>query len=31
MKPYFERALTAAEAKQVRELLLRLKDSFEKD
>jgi DNA-binding MarR family transcriptional regulator len=31
MKPYFERALTAAEAKQLRELLLRLKDSFEKD
>ncbi len=31
MKPYFERALTAAEVKRLRELLLRLKDSFEKD
>jgi DNA-binding MarR family transcriptional regulator len=31
MKPYFERALSAAEAKQLRELLLRLKESFERD
>lgn len=30
MKPYFERALTAAEATKLRELLLRLKDSFER-
>ena len=30
MKPYFERALTAAEASTLRELLLRLKDSFER-
>jgi DNA-binding MarR family transcriptional regulator len=31
MKPYFERALTAAEANKLRELLLRLKSSFERD
>jgi DNA-binding MarR family transcriptional regulator len=31
MKPHFERALTATEANKLRELLLRLKDSFEKD
>jgi len=31
MKPYFERALTAAEVKQLRELLLRLKSSFERE
>jgi DNA-binding MarR family transcriptional regulator len=31
MKPYFERAFTAAEASKLRELLLRLKNSFEKD
>ncbi len=31
MKPYFERALTATEVTQLRELLLRLKNSFEKD
>lgn len=31
MRPYFERALTAAEANTLRELLLRLKASFEKD
>ena len=31
MKPYFERALTAAEVNKLRELLLRLKNSFEKD
>ena len=31
MKPYFERALTAAETNKLRELLLRLKNSFEKD
>ena len=30
MKPYFERALTPAEAGTLRELLLRLKASFEK-
>ena len=30
MKPYFERALTPAEVTQLRELLLRLKESFEK-
>ena len=30
MKPYFERALTAAEANKLRELLLRLKESFER-
>jgi len=30
MKPYFERALTAAEATKLRELLLRLKASFER-
>lgn len=30
MKPYFERALTAPEATKFRELLLRLKDSFER-
>ena len=30
MKPYFERALTAPEVTQLRELLLRLKNSFEK-
>ncbi len=31
MKPYFQRALTAAEAARLRELLLRLKDSFERN
>ena len=31
MKPYFERALTAAEATKLRDLLLRLKNSFEKN
>ena len=31
MKPYFERALTTAEASKLRELLLRLKNSFEKN
>ena len=31
MKPYFERALTAPEATKLRELLLRLKSSFERD
>ena len=31
MKPYFERALMATEMKKFRKLLLRLKDSFEKD
>ena len=31
MKPYFERAFTSTEAKQLRELLLRLKNSFEKN
>lgn len=31
LKPYFERALTAAEVTKLRELLLRLKDSFERD
>ena len=31
MKPYFERALTASEVRKLHELLLRLKDSFEKD
>ncbi len=31
MKPYFERAFTTAEAGELRELLLRLKNSFEKD
>ena len=31
MKPYFERALTTAEVTKLRELLLRLKNSFEKD
>ncbi len=31
MRPHFQRALTAAEASKLRELLLRLKDSFEKD
>lgn len=31
MKPYFERALTAAEVTQLRKLLLQLKNSFEKD
>lgn len=31
MKPHFQRALTATEAGKLRELLLRLKDSFEKD
>lgn len=30
MKPHFERALTAAEANRLRELLLRLKESFER-
>ncbi|TLY22151.1 MAG: MarR family transcriptional regulator [Nitrospirae bacterium] len=30
LKPYFERALTTAEASKLRQLLLRLKDSFEK-
>jgi MarR family 2-MHQ and catechol resistance regulon transcriptional repressor len=30
MRPYFERALTAAEVTKLRELLLRLKDSFER-
>ena len=30
MQPYFERALTAPEATKLRELLLRLKDSFER-
>ena len=30
MKPYFERGLTAAEVKKLRELLLRLKESFER-
>jgi len=30
MRPHFQRALTAAEANTLRELLLRLKDSFEK-
>ena len=31
MRPYFERALTTAEANTLRELLLRLKSSFERD
>jgi DNA-binding MarR family transcriptional regulator len=31
LKPYFERALTTAEASKLRELLLRLKNSFERD
>src|SRR5438445_1197808 len=31
MKPYFERALTASEIEKLRELLLRLKNSFEKN
>ncbi len=31
MKPYFERALAAAEVTQLRKLLLQLKNSFEKD
>jgi len=31
MKPYFERALTAAEVTRLRKLLLQLKNSFEKD
>jgi MarR family 2-MHQ and catechol resistance regulon transcriptional repressor len=31
IKPYFERALTAAEVTKLHELLLRLKNSFEKD
>jgi DNA-binding MarR family transcriptional regulator len=31
MKPYFERALTPAEATKLRELLLRLRDSFQRD
>jgi DNA-binding MarR family transcriptional regulator len=31
LKPYFEQALTAAEVTKLRELLLRLKDSFERD
>jgi MarR family 2-MHQ and catechol resistance regulon transcriptional repressor len=31
MRPHFQRALTATEAGTLRELLLRLKDSFEKD
>ena len=31
MQPYFERAFTAPEATKLRELLLRLKNSFEKD
>lgn len=31
MKPYFERALTTAEVTKLRELLLRLKNSFERD
>jgi len=31
MRPYFERALTAAEAKKLRRLLLRLKNSFERN
>ena len=31
MKPYFERALTVPEVAKLRELLLRLKNSFEKD
>ena len=31
MKPYFERALTTAEVSKLRELLLRLKNSFEKN
>ena len=30
MKPYFERALTTTEVTKLRELLLRLKDSFER-
>ena len=30
MKPYFERALTTAEASKLSELLLRLKESFER-
>ena len=30
MKPYFERAFTAADASKLRELLLRLKESFER-
>ncbi|MBI3802923.1 MAG: MarR family transcriptional regulator [Nitrospirae bacterium] len=31
LKPYFERALSTAEMKTLRELLLRLKESFERD
>ena len=31
IKPYFERALTTAEASKLRELLLRLRSSFERD
>jgi DNA-binding MarR family transcriptional regulator len=31
MKPFFEQALTATEVTQLRKLLLRLKNSFEKD
>ena len=31
MKPFFERALTAAEMKTLRDLLLRLKESFERE
>ena len=31
MKPYFKKALTSTEAKQLRELLLRLKNSFERN
>jgi DNA-binding MarR family transcriptional regulator len=30
MKPHFQRALTTAEASKLRELLLRLKESFER-
>src|SRR5438128_2702716 len=30
MRPHFQRALTAVEANKLRELLLRLKDSFER-
>jgi MarR family 2-MHQ and catechol resistance regulon transcriptional repressor len=31
LRPHFQRALTAAEASKLRELLLRLQESFEKD
>ena len=31
LKPFFERVLTAAEMKTLRDLLLRLKESFERD